>query len=57
MEDFQRKNKGMNLIGKFSQLIVWNKGNLHSFPKERVTFASQDIGKEHSRKSKGKKFL
>jgi hypothetical protein len=29
---------------------------LHSFPKERVTFASQNIEKEHPRKSKAKNF-
>jgi len=37
MEDFQRKNKGLNSIGKFPPLGVWNKGMLHSFSKERLT--------------------
>ena len=54
MEDFQRKNKGTNFIGKFSLLGVWNKGNLHSFPKERLNLLHKTQKKKHPRKLKGK---
>ena len=54
MEDFQRKNKGLNFIGKFSPLGVWNKGMLHSFSKERLTLLHKTQGKKHPRKHKGK---
>lgn len=52
MEDFERKSKRINSLGNVSQLAVWNKANLHSFPKERLF--TKHRKKKHPREPKGK---